>query len=228
MENAGVPGENSSEALERLHGVLRTAPDHLVVLYGMNDALNHSQGKLIDIPAYRGNLVRIVHRARAAGVSSVALVGIHPINAEYVRERHPAHPERHRLQEHLAAYDAAVRKAAEETGAIFVDWRARFLSDSPGNTTEEAVSNDNHVLIRCAANCGARDGVHLTVDGSRRLAAEVARVLGSRICEADRVVCLGDSLTFGASDQPGSTALTSSYPAVLGELFHGAINPQTA
>jgi hypothetical protein len=40
VHNCGRPGANTPESLVRLPGVLASKPDHLVILLGMNDALN--------------------------------------------------------------------------------------------------------------------------------------------------------------------------------------------
>jgi len=219
VRNSSVPGTNSRDGLTRLPTVLGTHPDHLAIFYGMNDAMNYTGGKLIGLPEFRQNLASMVSQANAAGVQSVLLVGIHPVNTVYLAERHPGHPEIDRLQEHLAEYDTAAREVAASTGAIFVDWRARFLAESPGDTMEEAVANQVDALIRCEANSGARDGNHLTAQGNRFLAAEVARHLRTRVNDGDLVVCMGDSITYGSHMVGQGTATGDTYPAFLvGEL----------
>lgn len=74
----------------------------------------------------------MVNQAIAANVQKVFLVGIHPVNADYVASRHPSHPQLLRLQDHLAEYNAVVAQVAAETGSIYIDWRTRFLAGSPG------------------------------------------------------------------------------------------------
>ena len=68
--NAGVSGDTTAAALRRVDWVLRSKPAIVIVALGANDGLRH-QG----VPAMRDNLVAIVHRLRAAGVT-VLLAGM--------------------------------------------------------------------------------------------------------------------------------------------------------
>jgi acyl-CoA thioesterase I len=80
--NAGVSGDTSAGGLRRLDWALRLRPDVVIVALGANDGL---RGQPPD--ALRGNLTRIVERARAAG-ARVLLAGMRvPPNygAEYAR-----------------------------------------------------------------------------------------------------------------------------------------------
>lgn len=219
--NRGFPGQNSREGLARLPKVLTENPDHLVLFFGMNDAINSN--KLVDLKEYRKSLKAMVEAANRAKVKSVVLVTIHPIDPVYVAPRHPRHPQRERLQEHLAEYDAVVRDVAKETGALLADWRARFLAESPGDTVEEAVADHKECLNLCVANSGTRNGNHPTADGYRFLADECARVLRKRVKAGETIVCFGDSLTYGSHMKGEGTATGETYPSFLfAAMSHGA------
>ena len=188
----------------------------------MNDAMNSA--KLIGEKEYRKNLTAMTSAARKAGVRSVLLLTIHPVITDYLSQRHPRHPQRKRLQAHLAEYDAAVREVAKRTGTILVDWRARFLAESPGRSVGEAVANQQDCLVRCEANCGKRDGNHLTAAGYRLLADEVARALRGRVKAGDVITCFGDSITFGSHMAGQGSAAGQTYPAFL----HAALRAEGA
>lgn len=213
VRNHGYPGANAEESRQRLPEILAERPSHLVIFFGMNDAL--WPRKMLSVAAYRSSLEIMVTQAREARVESVALVTIHPINAGYVAERFPDHPQRSDLQQHLAAYDRAVREAAASTGALLVDWRARFLEKSPGKSLEEAVANREDCLLRCLANSGAADGLHLTREGYRLLAEAVTAALRERVKTGDTITCFGDSLTYGSQMEGKGTATGDTYPARL-------------
>lgn len=217
IENRGMSGVNSGEALARLPTILAGKVDHLVVFLGMNDAMNSA--KLLSVEAFKTNLTAIDVVARKAGARSVLFVTLHPVNAHYLGERHPRHPQRQRLQAHLAEYDAAIRRVAQETGALLVDWRARFLAGSPGDSVESAVEDRKGCLVRCMANSGTRDGNHLTVEGYRLLADEVAAALRGRVGAGDTIVCFGDSLTSGSHIEGEGTVTGKTYPAFLRAAF---------
>jgi lysophospholipase L1-like esterase len=221
VQNFGVSGNNSSEGLNRLPTVLAANPNHLVIYFGLNDALN--SGKLIGLTTYRSNLTSMVNQAITAGVRKVFLVGIHPVNADYLASRHPSHPQILRLQDHLAEYNAAVAQVATATGATFIDWRARFLEKSPGTTIAEATANTSACLLICAANSDPddEDGLHLTIAGNQALGFRVAQALSSVVVSGDKIACLGDSVTFGIKMTGAGTVTGNTYPAVL----NATLNP---
>ncbi len=220
VQNCGTPGANTYESLTHLHRLLAGKADHLVIFLGMNDAMNSS--KLVGVKEYKKNLAAMISAAKKAGIKSVLLLTIHPVITDYLIERHPGHPHRKRLQEHLDEYNTAIRELAQETCSILVDWRARFLAESPGNSPASAVENQAGCLLRCEANSGARDGVHLTAKGYRFLADEVARVLRDRIKKDEIVLCFGDSITFGSHMKGQGSATGKTYPAFL----HIALSPE--
>ena len=213
VQNSGVSGNNSNEGLARLATVLATNPDHLVLYFGINDALNSA--KLVGLTTFKQNLTSMVNQAYVANVRKVYLVGIHPVNAAYVASRHPSHPQIARLQDHLTEYNTAVADVATATGAILIDWRSRFLAESPGTTIEDATANNIDSLLRCVANSSDNDGVHLTVAGNRFLGIKVAQVLSSEVVNGDLINCMGDSVTFGFAMTGAGTATGDCYPGVL-------------
>ena len=68
--NAGVSGDTSAAALQRVGWVLRAHPAIVIVALGANDGLRHQS-----VTAMRSTLLEIVRRLRAAGVA-VLLAGM--------------------------------------------------------------------------------------------------------------------------------------------------------
>ena len=209
--NKGFPGRNSRDALQLLdREVLPLKAQHAVLFFGMNDAMN--SGNLLSLSDYEANLRTLVKRLKGGGARTVALVTIHPVIEPYVRERHPKHPQKEHLQEHLAAYDRAVRALAKEQGLPLVDLRE--IVEARGGA---AVSADS--LLRCEKNGGGRDGVHLTPAAYALLGQRTFEAIGARVKPGETVVCFGDSLTFGASVKGAGTAEGETYPAALKRCF---------
>ena len=220
--NRGVPGENSSETMIRSGRLEADQPTHVVIMLGMNDAMNSR--KLVSVDKYSQNLTALIKQWRRVGAQTVALVTNHPVNTDYLKERHPTHPARESLQAHLEKYNSAVREIAKREQALLVDWNARIIALSPNQDVVSTVSDRQGSLIRGVANSGARDGNHLTAHGSLELAKEIAQVIRPRVKQGDVIVCLGDSITFGSHLQGAGTATGQTYPAKLSRLLSGDSN----
>ena len=209
--NKGFSGRNTRNALQLMaKEVLPLKPQHVVVYFGMNDALN--SGNLLPLAEFEKNLRLIVKGLSDSGARTVALVTINPVIESYVQARHPNHPQRAALQAHLAAYDEAVRAVAKERSLPLVDLRA-LIEQSGGAVNAEKS------LLRCERNGGGKDGVHLTPAAYALLGQRVFEVIGGGVQRGERVVCFGDSLTFGAGAKGAGTVTGETYPAVLQRCF---------
>ena len=213
VENRGVGGHSSVNGLGRFQrDVEATPPQHLILYFGINDALN--SGKLVSVETFRANLQQMIDRARACGVRTIVLTTPNPIVPEYLAERHPKHPQKADLNAHLATFDQAVRDLAKKNKLPFVDL-ARALA--PFGSVDGKKS-----LLRNAANSRSRDGVHLTAEGYRVMAGLYASVLKPLVKPGDRVVCLGDSITYGAAMKGAGTTHGQTYPAWLSHFLNSA------
>lgn len=211
--NKGFPGRNSKNALQLLDKeVLSLKPQHVVVYFGMNDAMN--SGNLQSLPDYENNMRVIARRLSEGGVKTVALVTINLVIEAYVRARHPKHPHTESLQAYLGTYNQVVVKIARENGLPLVDLRAIIEENGGENISEKC-------LIRCEKNGGGRDGVHLTPAAYALLGRRAFEVIGARAKSGETVVCFGDSITFGASVKGAGTVDGETYPAALQRCFDG-------
>lgn len=204
--NRGVGGNSSRDGLARFQRDVEAAhPQHLILYFGINDALNSS--KLVPLAEFRANLQAMVDRARSLGVRTIVLTTPNPIVASYVKARHPNHPQAD-LEAYLAGYDAAVRDLARADDLLLADL-GREIRQS-GVPVEDARS-----VIRNEANSRSADGVHLTAAGNRLLAGICARLLAGRAAPGETVLCFGDSITFGAHVPGAGSACGQTYPAWL-------------
>ena len=209
--NKGYPGCNTRAAITVLtRDVLPLKPQHVIVYFGMNDALNSAN--LVPLAEYEDNLRKMVKTLHNNGVKDVALVTINPVIETYVQARHPKHPQRDTLQAHLATYDCAVRKIAAQESLLLIDLR-EMIERNGGATVSETG------LIRCEKNGGGRDGVHLTPAAYALLGQCAFNVMGDRVGPGETVVCFGDSLTFGVNVKGAGTAEGETYPAALQRCF---------
>ena len=205
--NKGIGGHTSRDGLAPFErDVVAVKPDHLILYFGINDACNSR--KLVPLPDFRRSMQAMIDRARTVGVKSIVLVTLNPIVSEYLLERHRTHPHQDDIKEHVATYDAAVRRLARENGLALADLRG--LIERHGGATLKRES-----LVRNEANSRSRDGVHLTKQGYRLMAELFEPIFRDRVEPGEVVVCLGDSLTYGAHVAGAGTAFGSTYPAWL-------------
>lgn len=209
--NAGCPGRNSVQALARLgQDVLARHPQHVVLYFGMNDAMNSKN--LCPLDAYTRNMEQMIQQLQTNQVRTIVLVTCNPILEAYVAERHPNHPQRQALQAYLNRYNARIRQLAKQYQLPCVDLHERVAALGGATGTSNS-------LVRCEVNCGAKDGVHLTREGYAVLGNLVADVLLPQVQAGDRIVCYGDSLTFGVTVKGAGSVEGETYPAVLKQRF---------
>lgn len=210
--NRGAGGASTRDGLARFaRDVEKVRPDHLVIYFGVNDSAN--SGKLVPLDEFRRNLQAMIDRARAAGTESIVLVTMNPIIPEYWRLRHPGHPRRDHIDAHMARYDSAIRKVAEANQLPIADLRKLIEKRGGATTAPES-------LIRNEANAKSKDGVHLREEGYRRMAELFVPILRDKVKAGDIVVCLGDSLTYGAHVEGQGTSRGRTYPAWLRLLLN--------
>jgi lysophospholipase L1-like esterase len=210
--NKGIGGNTTRDGLRRYaRDVKQTKPDHLILYFGMNDALN--SGKLVPLADFRTNLQEMIDRAGKLPVKTLILVTPNPIVATYVQKRHPKHPQKD-LAAWLEEYDQVVRELAKKNHLPLADLRTCFLDAEPNVEAKDS-------LVRNIANSKSADGVHPTPAGYKVMAKLIADTLGDAVKPGDRVVCFGDSITFGAHVKGAGTATGETYPARLAALLNG-------
>ncbi|MGG0939763.1 SGNH/GDSL hydrolase family protein [Brevibacillus centrosporus] len=111
--NAGVPGNNTFQARERVEtDVLQHAPDLVTVFFGANDAAFHKQ---VPLPDFKTNLKEVVTRI---GQNRVILISPAPVD-ERLQE--------FRTNEVMQQYADAVQEVSEATGCHYLDLFKRMM-----------------------------------------------------------------------------------------------------
>ena len=219
--NAGLGGHSTRDLLRRLkESVLAKKPDLLILMAGTNDILNHARS--VPLNEYRENVATMVGQARESGCR-VLLMTILPCHERYLLMRHP--PEFYGKyaaaqgiagkagpNDLVARANDLLRGLAREKNIPLVDTHRIFLAI--GNVGESADS-----MIRNEANSGARDGVHPTAQGYQVIATAVYQAILDHALPHDRVICLGDSITYGAHMAGAGTAQGNTYPGQLLRLL---------
>jgi lysophospholipase L1-like esterase len=74
-------------------------------------------------------------------------------------------------------------------------------------------------LMRVPANCGSYDGIHPNEAGYRLLAAELKKLIVKLNYPTDGIICVGDSITYGAHMKKQGSVFGDTYPAELLRLL---------
>ena len=202
--NSGIGGNNTVDLLARIDkDCLFHAPDMTILMIGTNDM---NSRKYIPLPEYEKNLKTIIEKI--IGVKSrIMLMTILPVYEPYLYTRHPqtfygdeGHVGRKKK------VNETIKKLADEYKLEMLDMHHIF--EKVGNIGEETFS-----LIQNMANAKKEDGVHPTPDGYRIMAVAIYQKLLSLNVPYQKLVCFGDSITFGGGKY------TNSYPGFLKELL---------
>ena len=209
--NAGIGGHNTANGVKRADALLRQyEPTVLVIGYGANDAVNSRA--LISEKDFRANLEKIIALARKSGVRTIVLNTCNPCIDSYLAARHK-YPDGLPPSRRIEKYNGFLAEIAARNGFILNDFHAEVMRRG-------GASGDRKSLIRNVANSGAKDGLHLTAEGAKLLAETVAQALDGKVNENDRILCLGDSITYGAALSGAGTVMGETYPAWLKTLVN--------
>ncbi|MBQ9502359.1 MAG: hypothetical protein IJU70_09410 [Lentisphaeria bacterium] len=209
--NAGIGGHSTADGVKRIDALLKQyEPSVLVIGYGANDAVNSRA--LVPEKEFKANFGKMIRLARKSGVRVIVLNTCNPCIDSYIDARHK-YPDGLPPSRRIAKYNKAVAEVAARNGIILNDFHAAVMGKG-------GASGDRASLIRNAANSGVKDGLHLTSEGAKLLAETVARVLEGKVRDNDRILCLGDSITYGAALSGAGTVTGETYPAWLKTLVN--------
>lgn len=205
--NAGHSGWNSRQLREIFSGELQKhRPDLVILMVGTNDNLNSYN--LIPLSEYRENLTAMIAAAKASG-AKVLLCEIPKVNQEMMSKRH---------KEGFFRGESAEKKVNDVNAIVAEVAKAQDVPLFPTATVLGESTRDAASLFRNPANSGAEDGVHPTPNGYLRFADAVAKRIRAEKWTPKRILCIGDSITFGAGvkGEGSASADSESYP---GRLF---------
>ncbi|MDH4422052.1 MULTISPECIES: SGNH/GDSL hydrolase family protein [Bacillus] len=113
--NAGVPGDNTFDALNRIEeDVLSYEPEFVIVFLGTNDAVSFAQ---VPLQIYKENLEKIVNQ-----ISSHKVLIISPAPVDEERQHN-------RTNKVLGQYADVVEEVAKETGSHFLNLYAEMIQE---------------------------------------------------------------------------------------------------
>lgn len=210
--NKGVPGNNSSDLLRRMNSdVIANHPDLVIIMIGTNDLLNTK--KMICVDDFSHNLERLTDSLSLHG-AEVVLISPPPIDTVYLFERHDRSKYDQIPVQKLENGRNAMKTLCEKKGLLFIDLFSHLQElQIPKHETDN--------IIRNRKNSGANDGIHFTVAGNELLAQFIFSKLLTKYGSLGnlKIICLGDSITYGVYMKGAGTSKDDTYPAVLEKLI---------
>jgi lysophospholipase L1-like esterase len=208
--NKGVPGNNVNNLQKRLErAVLGYQPSLVIIMIGTNDMVNPS--KMLAYSTYSDKLNLLVDRIRENG-SDVLLLSVPYADTGYLfdrygRDRYPTGP-----NEKIDSVNGIIRRTAMDRHCMYLDINQVFSSyNSPSREAASLISNEK--------NTGVKDGVHPTARGYHVIAESISGFLKKEGRSYNKIICFGDSITFGAFVLGQGTNKGKTYPAVLRRLL---------
>lgn len=210
--NAGVSGDTTQDLLDRLPEVLNLNPDWILLMVGTNDMLNSN--KFISYDDYEKKLKLIVDKLQKKGVP-VVLISPPTVDQVYLFERHNSKNFNEAPVEKLEFVRTCMKDLSKQDGVFLVDVLQEFLNANiPVHNEDGMIMNEK--------NSNKRDGVHPTPEGYKFIAKIIAQSLEDQKLQlSGKVVCFGDSITFGLDVCGEGTVEGETYPAYLKEILSG-------
>ncbi len=175
------------------------APDLVILWAGVNDRLY--PGHTVEPAEFRANYAELLDRIRVIG-AKVLIGTLPPQYKPYLFTQFPPIAEFPETpEERLAPVNAHLRSL----GVPLADFEA-VVRSRPVDEVPES-------YLRNLSNSGVPDGLHLTPEGAGAVARCADDAIRQYALPSARIVCFGDSLTYGYGLKRDET-----YPSRLAEL----------
>ncbi len=215
--HAGYPGDNTRAMLKRIRkDVLAHAPTAVTVLCGTNDAVNPRA--LVPPEEYASNLAAILTMIHEIGASALLISPLPVHSPEVIVKYGFDYPNDFDLNPTILNYVETARRIAGQMELPFLDLFHIFHEIG-------MVGADVRSLIRNQANSGGMDGAHPTEEGYRLISAVLFQTLQDHRFDCSRLVCFGDSITYGYPYPGMGTLDGGNFPALLLRMFQTQNNP---
>jgi len=210
--NKGIAGNNTQNLLARLdNDVIAEKPDLVILMVGTNDMVNSR--KMIAYDQLEQNYQQILQKLRA---NHITVVTMSPpaVDTGYLFLRHDPQSYAEDPNAKIDSLNKLVKKLSKVNESHFIDLHAVFkAAGSPNRTVGSLTVNE--------ANMGLADGIHPTSAGYELIANTIYTYLQeNRLLKKNRkIICFGDSMTYGSFMKGAGTVDGETYPALLKKLI---------
>jgi len=210
--NKGIAGNNTQNLLSRIDkDVIAEKPDLVILMVGTNDLVNSR--KMIAYDKLEQNYQQLIEKLRANHITLV-MMSPPPVDTGYLFLRHDPKSYDENPNVKIDSLNKLVKKLSKASQSHFIDLHAVFkAAGSPNRTVNSLTVNE--------ANMGIADGIHPTKEGYALIANTIYRHLVKQglLKKNRKIICFGDSMTYGSFMKGAGTVDGETYPAVLKELI---------
>lgn len=210
--NKGIAGNNTQNLLARIDkDVIAAQPDLVILMVGTNDMVNSR--KMIAYGQLEQNYQQIIEKLRANQIT-VVLMSPPPVDTGYLFLRHDPKSYKEDPNAKIDSLNKLVKKLSKVNRSHFIDLHSVFkAAGSPNRTVSSLTVNE--------ANMGLADGIHPTKEGYELIANTIyTHLLKQGLLKKNRkIICFGDSMTYGSFMKGAGTVEGETYPAALRELI---------
>jgi lysophospholipase L1-like esterase len=210
--NKGIAGNNSNDLVKRIdRDVLSENPDLVILMVGSNDMINSK--KFISYASFQANYQQLLNQLKFRDIE-VVVMSPPPADTGYVFQRHNRELFSEDPNSKLDSLNGLIRQLARANQVHYIDINQAFKQQ--GSPNRQA-----HSLIVNQTNMGIADGLHPTREGYRLIAREIYQYLKQHklLKKNRRIICFGDSITYGAFMDGRGTSQGDTYPAYLQRLL---------
>lgn len=215
--NKGLPGNATSDLLIRVdQDVLKDPPNICVILVGTNDLLNTS--KMVTLSEYTSTLSTVIERVIRVGIKPV-LISPPPVDTVFLFQRHNRFKYSKSPNQLLEMASDSIAAMCDLKNIPFIDLFAKLRNGHiPDHNRDTIIQNEWNMQVP--------DGVHFTAEGNELLAELVMDRLveWKYLSSSVRIVCFGDSLTYGSRMNGAGTSSGNTYPAYLKDQINDWVN----
>ena len=189
--NMGISGNTAENLLNRINTVIKQAPNLVIIMIGTNDALDGSS----TYNSFSSTLSIIIDSLQHTG-SSVMLLTPPPIQTWNTITTNSN-----------GVYSIYFKDICNIIYNLS-ESKACYYVDIDGELNNILTSANSHQLF-------LSDGVHPSAQGDKDIASDIFSYMKTQNVIAKKIVCFGDSITFGAYLAGQGTATGDTYPAAL-------------
>ncbi|MBO5923721.1 MAG: hypothetical protein J6Q81_04325 [Lentisphaeria bacterium] len=205
--NFGRSGYSTKEILTQLPVIFDYKPELFILLIGTNDVVYKQKWQT---PEQFAEHYRKICEQLKQQKCKVILITLPPCVEDVANKHIKASPaEKAQLNNRIRKMNEYIKGFAGEFNFAILDYHKFFTGDLAGKNS----------LMLVPATGGGNDGIHPNQAGYKILADELKKIIDKNQYPPNKIICVGDSITYGAHMIGQGSVQGNTYPAQLLKLL---------